>query len=769
MLHISAKASIYSCWTFGAVKMNVFAKDKKANLSLYHRKSVTASPEKIAEGEEIKDHELMEEGEFFLVFHTDELKEEIIKYKVHFSDASKVMNIPLRPAKIAHSWLPANCFELMKKAGLKKVSDLYHKPHKDALQKAGLGAHAINELMQLSYLLDLPTLDYQAAATLYRGGIRKPTDFLKLNSTQKGEWVSIIGTNVLLDPTDPNIPCTHVGSVSGLPDDTITDPLVDWTWYGPTPDANHIIDTRPWWGSPDNVVTEGAALQDQEYWYPDSKQGWKVFGYQFGGTGGQIGYLLTYNIYTGIIRLFVYLPNVEQRFFNKLLGTVSIIDPDRNVTSTWSFPLMDVPPQDRSFEAGDVVDGDTPPALQAVPSSYSLTWPGSTVAFHDLSVAAAFGNGKWLRTELMTLYDPALYPSTQPVRPLRGCMGIFFPSSEPVPTGIQEQDRRLLQLRFEGMLEGQTQLSVDLDLELSGKAVSTAQPHQPGFLGYVKNMFSYSNQAGSGASKVLDFIKDHTSLIADGASWPGAVINVAKVAGGIFGLLETKATKPPEFRINLTGAIIGELKGKTFFIIPGSVFEINLNDTFIATNNMTQDGPDYFPTGWPQTYQRCNSVRFGIIGFKPPGANDPGVFGIDPRPQTINVEWIPVDEFGSAYRPLAHVSEIGSFQAAPWADIDIVDQKAELEIIKYNNEPPHEITKLCSLTPAGTTIDFIPDVHFAHLFDKEKLCIRWSCRIVPRNPNASPFEFHYALDLKEKTIILIDQAPGTGDPPDDDW
>src|SRR5689334_4721086 len=161
-------------------------------------------------------------------------------------------------------------------------------------------------------------------------GLKKSSDYYKLGyKEQLGLTPDIPLGAVPIDPDDPLYRCTELESPL-VSEPGITTPVVDWTWRSPFPGQEHVISTRPWWGYPDENVTDpnDAKFKEQQYWYPNPAQGWKVFGYMFGSTGGQLGYLLVYNIYTGIMRLFVYLPGVESHNFNNLFCSISITDPN---------------------------------------------------------------------------------------------------------------------------------------------------------------------------------------------------------------------------------------------------------------------------------------------------------------------------------------------------------------------------------------------------------------------------------------------------------
>jgi hypothetical protein len=515
-------------------------------------------------------------------------------------------------------------------------------------------------------------------------GVKKSSDYYKLSYKDQLNLVPEIKLgNVALDPLDPDYQCTEL-ELPPNPEGGITTPIVDWTWRGLSADEDHVIDTRPWWGVPDQQVdTSSLHYAEQQYWYPDPAQGWKVFGYQFGGTGGQLGYLLMYNNYTGVMRLFVYLPKVEVHFFTELLCRISITDASFVETDIWSFPLQNVPPTVQQFDKASENSGGPKDGFLDIPHSITFTWPGKDQPYHELSAASSQGNGVWLRTEIPTLYDPRLYPSTQPFRDLKGCLSIFFPGFGS-GTQITQDDRRKLRIRFYQVLTGQTDLYADLNMDLSGKGVPSSASGD-GTLGAVKGAVLTSIAAASGASTALAFIG-----LTAGSGGAVALVAAAAAAGAYFGMTGND-NLPPEYRIMMLGTAEGTVSGTTVFVLPATTFDLNLTDTFIP------EGPNP-PIGWPQTYQRCDSVRFGLFGFRPHGKN-PAYLSPDPRPSSIQVKWFAGDESSSYNVPYILISPIGYLQSAPWAEIDITEQTAQLEVTNFSDSIPHQNTVIVLSIP----------------------------------------------------------------------
>jgi len=610
---------------------------------------------------------------------------------------------------------------------------------------------------------NFPGLNTEVIDRLKKLGARKSSDYYKLSYKDQLSLVPQIPLGgILLDPSDPNYRCTEL-KLPVNPEPGIDTPIVDWTWRGPGDGQEQIIDTRPWWGVPDQEVDETSSkFEEQKYWYPDPALGWKVFGYQFGGTGGQLGYLLVYNICTGVMRLFVYLPGVEQHNFNHLLCKISITNPSFVEPELWTFPLQDQPPSTLNFEKSQPGTGGPQDDFQDVPHSLTITWPGKDEPYQSLSAAVSGANGVWLRTEISTLFDPSLYPSTQPLRPLGGCLSIFFPGSNS-NSGIRQDDRRMLRLRFYTLLEGETDLEANLNLDLSGKAIPSAGGQS--VLGVMKGVVLTSISAASGVSGALTFLGAE-------AGTGGAITAVAAAAvvGGFFGLIANDA--PPEYKIMMLGTATGSVSGKTVFVTEATNFDLNLSDTFIP---QIDSGGQHMPTGFPQTYQRCDLIRFGLYGFRPHGT-DTAYLGLDPRPDSIVLDWY-TDQSLDFNIPYVVVGPIGYFQIAPWAEVDIVLQKAQLEIIDFSGDIPYNrdvIIELSISDPtsadiispeiAGKLQTLVRNLNLTTPVYSLKLLIRWFATIQPRNLLVSSYSVQYALDVSR--LLEIQPEPGTGT---DEW
>lgn len=600
-------------------------------------------------------------------------------------------------------------------------------------------------------------LDPKQIAKLKSLGAKRTSDYYKLTYKQQISLQPELRLGgVALDPADPEYRCTEL-ELPENPEPGIVTPVVDWTWRSPFPGEEHIIDTRPWWGEPDLEVGETSAkYEEQTYWYPDPAQGWKVFGYQFGHTGGQLGYLLMYNNYTGVMRLFVYLPGVEQHNFNNLLCKISITDGSYQASDLWHFPAQDLPPTIQQFEANAAGSGGPQENFSEIPNSLLVSWPGKDEPYHTLSAAVSGAFGVWLRTEIPTLYDARLYPSTQPLRALGGCLSIFF-GGRNSGTAIRDDDRRMLHLKFYTANEGQTELEANLQLDLSGKATPVATSES--IIGVLINTALGAKGGVSGAVEALEFLK----ISATGGGGIAAIA-AAGLAGGFYALIDN-GDQPPEYQVKMLGVATGTVSGKTIFVQEATTFNLNLSDTFIA--RIDADG-NYMPVGFPQNYQRCEQVRFGLFGFRPHGT-DAAYITPDPRPDSIIIDWFP-DQSGDFNIPYIIVNPVGYFQTAPWAQIDIVSQKAQLELLDQSGSIPYAQQIVLPLTLEEDTStgilsrDTVVKIIAAMNNQNKKLLIRWFATIQPRDPNVSSFTVQYALDVSN--LPTIKDEPGTGS---DEW
>ena len=685
---------------------------------------------------------------------------------------SEILTVDWRRKLGSIAKLPEATLYQLDRAGLQRISDLKQRRFYNAAHAAGMGEPLLRELLELSELLDIPDVDLQTATFLQRSGILRGSDYFDLQyekqealeaaKPHKHPDLGAILGSLLRRQTDLEPPPPGIAE---------TRPYVDWTWG---PDSVP-IDTRPWWGLPDQDVSNipnSDTYQDQVYWYPDAKKGWKVLCYNFGKGGAgraQFGYLIVYNVYTGVLRLFVYLVPVTERQFTKLLADICIVDAKGIACNSWTFPVMEL--------QMTTADGLT----HQVGSSITFDWPGYPgVAYHDLSATSIGGGGQWLRTEISTLYDPRLYPEDVSDSFLAG------------------NERRMLQVRFYGVSEGEASLEANLEVQLSGNAVATTPGQGPDTMEYFKNAISGSVKGFSTGKTVQD------AAATLGKMSKGYLLGgIGAAIGAVFSLLETDSNVPPEYRISIFGTAIGPIKGKIITNSYPATFGVNLDGTFSVQ-----------PTGGPEVFQRCDDIRLGILGFGRAGI-DPANVSVDPRPESINIEWVPVDETYSNYRPLITIDPMGAFLTNSWAEVDLVSQSVHLEVVKieYDKEPVREDTEpnqppslkfkrplefpddtYIKVPLEVTQVDYpwTPRDHVEAWFGGEELIsalasnrwrvvttieglevlqpeyrvyLRWSASLNPRNADLSPFDVQYALEVTDR--VHIGSQPGSGGPYDD--
>lgn len=202
------------------------------------------------------------------------------------------------------------------------------------------------------------------------------------------------------------------------------------------------------------------------------------------------------------------------------------------------------------------------------------------------------------------------------------------------------------------------------------------------------------------------------------------------------------------------------------------MFDLNLSDTFIP--QIDSDG-QHNPIGFPQNYQRCEQVRFGLYGFRPHGTNT-AYLDPDPRPEYIFQDWF-TDQSLEFNIPYVVVGSIGYIQPAPWAEIDIISQTVQLEVVNFSGNIPYDRTIIMELSFLDETSgDIVSRVGVGKLREVVrnmglttpvytlKLMIRWFAVIQPRNPLVSSYTVQYALDVSKLLEVLPE--PGTGT---DEW
>jgi hypothetical protein len=522
---------------------------------------------------------------------------------------------------------------------------------------------------------------------------------------------------------------------------------------------------------PDRLVPEGdPKFAEQAYWYPQQQQGWEVAGYQFGGDGGgQIGYVLFSNKYSGLLRLFVYLPGYPTNY-NQLIARVLISDREDKPLNNWCFPLQDSPPAAIEFDrtAEDAANPSIPSSLAATPNAVTAIWPGSGEAFDNLSPGGSIGSGRWLRAEIPTLFDPTLYNpfffqgTSTPggllnwirVFGLRGLVTwikIIF-----IPGLAADVYRRKLHVSFEGLSVQRAQLFSNLDIQLAGNAVPTAETGGLTAGAVASSVFTAVGDASSALS-----LATKLGLIAGALSPGGAAIAVAAGAAGLyFSLFGNDTAKPPQYQLNLAGTATGETTGFIFQTNYLPDLSINLSGTFTPTVTQAPDGAEYQPLGFPQSYQRCDTVRIGAFGFRAYDGKS-----LDPRPRKVAFNWLAGNSEFTPNLRIEFDRPLGNLVVAPWANVAISDQIITLECIRYNQQMPNTVTKLLSFQADGSTSypvansdDVISICKQIQSGDPIKVYFRWSATVTPLDSGISSFNVQHALQSQLPILPMLISA-----------
>jgi hypothetical protein len=679
--------------------------------------------------------------------------------------------------KLAGSWLREDSISRLRKAKIHHFQEIAEPKTRRSARRAGLTDAELDELVLLAKWLDVPWITHSMAAKLVRSGLSGPSDYYRLSRKDQNALMPLIGRGTV-PATDQDLhgPCV---ALEGPPDgEPLSTPVVDWTWKASQYGVGHTIDTRPWWGSPIQEVTaaDGLLYLEQQHWYPDPRHGWDVLAYDFTGDL-PVGYLLVYNRYSAALRLFIYIPNVNFVAFSQLAAQLTLINPnesaDRFRVDTWTFPLADLPPATLNFQppsATPAIGGGLVPTpavanFDDVALSPSFVWRGSGGAYDNL---APTGNldGTWVRTEIASLFDPSLYPETQPLREAAGCLRAVFPwLFPPQPAGLTARDMRSLRLTILGLQLGEADLFADLDLDLTGDAVPTTNTIEGSgrsTLGAVKETVSTGIAAGAGAATVAGFL----GITAASTGGIG-LIAAAGIAGGFFGLFGgADSLVPPRYRIGLVGAARGPITGTVYTTLPVATFDLYLDGTFTPVSS---DPPQ--PLGYPEAYQRCADLRLGSVGFQAPES----ILSLDPRPETISVWWLgqdPSNPYETNFFPMVAVGPAGSFQLAPWAAVQLTNVRMHLEIFTRRPQLPHSLATLYEEAgpgPFGSSnqITFEELSELKSLSADKRLYLRWFATLVPNEFGVNPFDIQYALDVGDR--LEIEDMPAAADPPDPDW
>lgn len=756
-------------WTFraeGETAVNATARPTTppagSVVVLYRRTSCFGTWQPVARGAEALSSRLPGEGEYMLVTGArSPTAATRLDTTYSVDQRGKIADPARQPPKLARSWLISDTLDRLSGAGVTHFSQLREPRHKEMAKRAGFSDLAIKTIADLGPWLDVPWIDYERACVLKRAGTDKPEDYYRLSRAAQNA----------LEPQIPlgSVPYSRPGESTGAcvdlepprgDSEAWRNPGVVWRWQGNGNTTTHPIGTRPWWGVVDQAVLPGDPLyNEQRKWTPSAEEGWELLGYQFGvpsGTGGETGYLLFHHRYTGVLRLFVYIPTNQG--YSQLLAHLSLADRRATPLETWSFPILDRPPHELMFqaEAAPVIGNGPDKAPDGLPftaiaRTSSFLWRHAGTAFEDLSGGGSTGSGKWVRAEISTLYDPGVYPSDPTVA----------------------ANRRLMKVGFTGLQVGDADLFADLHADLNGKAVPMHQiidGSGRSTVGIIAGTTAGTIATGAAGGALADFLDRYIyGLPAGGRGALGLM--VASAAAGLFtGLLGgPDELHAPQYNLAVSGAVTGAIRGKIYTQLPLSELHVNLSGTFSPTQ------PN-LPAGAPQAYQRCDRTRVTALGFVSADGR-----GSDPRPQfvpiaangctsstargdttlAVGARAVSCRSTGAwTYEPVSMV--VGSLRKAPWAPISIRNQVARLEAVfpSENGELPRRV-----LGPPGTQQQTAGPIRLTPFLMKEsdlteirngrgKIYIRWGAEIVPTDrPGAKYYAWTEAVDVSDRAGI----------------
>lgn len=342
-----------------------------------------------------------------------------------------------RPDKLGTtSWLPTNALQTLKRAGLASFTDIARKGIANVARSSGLPEAAVRELSRLAPWLDVQGVTYPQACALQRAGVRDVEAYYNLSYEAQRRLepaVPIATLPSLCNPTrnpgcrsvDPDLPPDappHPGGSGVRPGHR--SPTINWTCYrsdcGWCDDPEHPetcnqregrnrINNRPWTTTRHvtNEHVRNPANLDRR-WYPDPAQGWDFLTYNFGnrsGTAnsGPAGYILAQNRYTGLMRLFVWVPNGLSAGYGELVATVSVVDKNNNDVG-WVFPTEPLPGTDTRRHGRRL----------------SLIWKHNDQPGHTFELLTP---GQWVRAEFQVLHEPAIYADAN-LRPVSVNIGL---------------------------------------------------------------------------------------------------------------------------------------------------------------------------------------------------------------------------------------------------------------------------------------------------------------------------------------------------------
>lgn len=724
-----------------------------ANMAVYRRTSCLGRWERIpnASGTAILATRLPAAGEYLIVTGARNPNTTATLSASFAADqAGKIVDPTRQQPKLAKSWLPAGVMDKLDAAGIDSFSDIRRRGTMAVVRATGLAKDVVEELGKLGPWLDVSFINYPTACALARAGANSPAAYYQMTYAQQQALRSVVPWgSVPLDPgqyqscVEPESPNVNVAARR---------PFISWQFYGNGGTApDHVIGTRPWWTAP----TNGPGNKIDPRWFPYAEKGWEIMAYNFGaptgdegglmGNSGPIGYIIANNRLLGLTRLFVYLPSNEG--YNNLVANVAVTDQYGGKHTSWDFPLLDVPTADAENGAATMV------------------WNHTGRPFEDLSYG-----GRWVRTELPTLFDPRVYPGRR----------------------ASADDLRQITLRFYGLQVGQADLYANLDLELSGSAVPSS-PGGTSSITVVKGAFTTGISGAAGAATVSGYIGLSSTgggLIAVGA---------AGLAGAFLGIFGSDSQSLPEYRINLAGAGKGTVSGQTTSVRLLTTLHFFLSGTYRPIRIVpTGGGGDadggsgwrpgvtrYMPGGIA-AYQRCERSRLGTIGFQGATAGA----GNDPRPERIPVQTNrcnlaerkqivigsgPECNFDSPVESEAEV-QLGAIRRSPSAPIYLDNTRVEIQAffppvprIEGSADQPH--LRPARIVQGGTRPLNVAGVQRMPALTLEeadwekirrgegKIYLRYHATLTPRDESPWPstlkpdeHRWEYALDVTSRIV-----------------
>ncbi len=682
-----------------------------ANMLLYRKVACLGRWERVSGGTGVLEAQLPGAGEYMLVSGaTDPNRSGSLRAGFSADNLGNIvtdLDPTRRHPKLRKSWLPANTVEVIRAAGVKSYKEIAQR--RGDLERAGLSKAALDELVSLAPWLDVPQISHPAACALRRVGAADPKGYYRLSYRAQQSLEPLVPWASIPVPPEAGQDCVRLVPPGPYRDPRVlyaaTSPHIDWNWRDTNNNIDHVIQSRPWWAVQGNLCQSKPDDPQEKRWYPDPKDGWQALSYRFGRSpggilGGPIGYIIFANRHTGILRLFVYLPT--NTGYDQLMAHVSLVRPSQRFdpVASWNLPLEETLPEvDRWVQPTDAFGtpaGD--PVLQQGPQKASFVWRHDDAdPTSNLHQGGCRRSGRWLRTEINTLYDERLYRQALDAN------------------GNPTDDTAVaLNIEFSSASMSLIDFKETLKLELNGSAVPTANrsPLQVFFDTTTHGIAG----AGSGSAVVETFW-------AFQGMYP--IVTVAALLGagnGFFG-----PSDPPSYAINLVGVASGRGTGRSISMNYLPAISVWLTGTFTPVMGRTCPAGETCDS-FPEEFQACDSVRIGAVGFLSKdwnvGFND-GV-SRDPRPPASSTWRVPVSFYGGRFGTPSGVPyldqkrvtlgldpdlapggrtnfcryqnqagakffDAGTMFTAPWSDTEILEKKVYLETRILQPTLPHKV------------------------------------------------------------------------------